>query len=344
MVKVTNDIIFMIVAGSAVNKKRAAPTFVQSQAESLRRGGQEVFWAVMDDRTSVGGIIRNMTRLRGDVRKVKPSLIHAQYGSMTAAVAAAIKGDVPLVVSFCGDDLLGTPIPGIKWRLRSRVSRWLGLWAAVRAAAIIVKSANLLQVLPKMLRKKARVLPNGVNIDWFMPMDQCECRRKLGWPNDSRVVLFNVSQNEDQFRKNPELAKQSMDALAQRVPNVSLRVISSATPEEVRLAMNAADCLLVTSLQEGSPNIVKEAMACNLPIVSVPCGDVKERLKLVKPGGIASYNPDALAEAIKEVLNANRRSNGRDELIRQHLTTEHIQEQLSLVYDRVKRTAAITNV
>jgi teichuronic acid biosynthesis glycosyltransferase TuaC len=323
--------VFMIVAGNWKNGA-AISTFVKSQAESLRSAGWEVALGVVDDRTSVHGILQNVRRLRREVSRSRPGLVHAQYGSVTAAVANLIRGSLPLVVSFCGDDLLGTPNPGLRWRVREKCARAIGLWAARRSATVIVKSDNLSQALPSSLRDNAVVLANGVDTRWFRPMARDECRSRLGWNMQSKVVLFNASQNEEWNRKNPSLARAAVDLLAQSIPDVSLYMMSDASQEEVRLLLNAADGLLVTSLHEGSPNIVKEAMACNLPVVSVPCGDVPERLRMTHPGGVYSYDARVLAEALEAVLKVGYRSNGRKQLIAQGLTTAKVAERLIQIY------------
>src|SRR4029077_13107866 len=107
-------------------------------------------------------------------------------------------------------------------------------------------------------------------------------------------------------------------------PLASLQTLSSIPQADVALKMSAADCLLVTSIHEGSPNIVKEAMACNLPVVTVRCGDVEERLAGVQPGSVAPYDPARLASSIRQVLERGGRSNGRDELVRQGLTARAV--------------------
>jgi teichuronic acid biosynthesis glycosyltransferase TuaC len=324
--------VFMVIAGNWKNGALAIPTFVNSQAESLRTAGWEVSLGVVENRTSIHRILQNVRRLRREVSRSRPGLVHAQYGSVTAGVANLIRGSLPLVVSFCGDDLLGTPNPGLRWRVRERCARAIGVWAARRSATLIVKSDNLLQALPASLRDKAVVLPNGVDTGWFRPIARDECRSRLGWSMQSKVVLFNTSENEERTRKNPSLARAAVDLVAQSVPDVSLYMMSEASPKEVCLLLNAADTLLVTSLHEGSPNIIKEAMACNLPVVSVPCGDVPERLRMAYPGGTYSYDARVLAEALKEVLKAGYRSNGREQLIAQGLTTAKVAERLIEVY------------
>jgi teichuronic acid biosynthesis glycosyltransferase TuaC len=324
--------VLMVVNGNLCGGELQFPTFVKSQAEALRKAGCHVIVSVVDDRTSVRGILRNIRRLKGEIASTQPHIVHAQYGSVTAAVARLIKGRLPLVVSFCGDDLLGTPQPGFSWRLRELCARSIGVWGARKAQAIIVKSQNLLEAIPAALRKRATILCNGVDTDWFRPLNKEQCRSELGWSREARIVLFNASRSEDRACKNPRLAADSVSVLARSVPNVSLHMMSNASTSQVRLMMNAADCLLVTSLHEGSPNVVKEAMACNLPVVSVPCGDVAERIQSTYPGGIAPYDPLALAEKIDQVFTADRRSNGREQLIKQGLTAAEVAQSLLRIY------------
>ncbi len=301
----------------------------------MERAGWPVVFGLVDDRTSPSGVMRNAKKLEALTRRVEPSLVHAQYGSMTAALAAFVAGSLPLIVSFCGDDLLGTPIPTMKWRLRTRAARLLGLLAAARAGAIVVKSQNLFETLPSRLQHRAIILPNGVDTEWFRPLDHRACRLALGWDPEVKVVLFHASRGEDRWRKNPALAQAVVDVVTRREPCVSLVMLSDVTREKVRLMLNAADCLLVTSLQEGSPNLVKEAMACNLPVVSVPCGDVSERLANTRPGAVCPYDAEALAHALLEVVRTGERSNGREQIYLQGLTASDIAIRLGEIYQQV---------
>jgi teichuronic acid biosynthesis glycosyltransferase TuaC len=335
----TKTSVFFVVGGDWKDGELTPPPFVRSQAESLRGCDCEVFLAIVDDRTSVRGILRNIRRICAEARRAQPKLIHAQYGSVIAGMGRLVRGSAPLIVSFCGDDLLGTPAPGVIWRIREACSRAIGLWAARGASTIIVKSKSLFETLPSDLQRKAVVVPNGVDADAFRPMDQNKCRAALGWSKKAKIILFDGSWNglkEDNRRKNPMLARETVELLASSIPDISLHAISNVPHRQIPLMMNAADCLLVTSLQEGSPNIVKEAMACNLPIVSVPCGDVAERLGGTSPGGIRPYNAASLAACVKEVILAGRRSNGRERLIEQGLTTSKVAEQVTQIYMRAK--------
>src|SRR5262249_43654609 len=120
-----------------------------------------------------------------------------------------------------------------------------------------------------------------------------------------------------------------------------LEVLTSTPPADLALRMSAADCLLVTSLRLGSPNIVKEAMACNLPVVTVPCGDEEERLVGVQPGCVAPYDAALLGSSIRQVLEQGDRSNGRDELVGQGLTACAVAAQLVRIYDRCRGETSI---
>ena len=329
------NLVYMVMNGSFRNGVPQIVSFVRSQAEALRNAGWLVCLGVVDNRTSPRGILRNIRRLKGEVANAKPVLVHAQYGSVTAAVANAIRGSLPFVISFCGDDLLGTPNAGVTWRLRSKVARLIGIYNARKAAAIIVKSDNLFDALPQHLRSKALILPNGVDLDFFQPMDFHECRRRLNWSPESRIVLFNASQGEGTPNKNPELARAALSHACTLIPNITMKAMSNSRPEEVRLMLNAADCLLVTSLHEGSPNIVKEAMACNLPVVSVNCGDVAERLRAVRPGAVCNYDAKVLGRAVAEVFKAPLRSNGREQIIVQGLSASVVASRIIEVYMRL---------
>ena len=150
------------------------------------------------------------------------------------------------------------------------------------ADAITVKSENLRRALPERLRRKCIVLPDGVDLGFFAPMDRAEARSRLKWGHEP-VVLF-VSAGGNRSVKNLPLAEASIHNLRCRGYDAKLVMVSAATRHEVLWMLNAADILLVTSVHEGSPNIVKEAMACNLLVVSVPCGDVADRLVDVTPG------------------------------------------------------------
>jgi len=123
-------------------------------------------------------------------------------------------------------------------------------------------------------------------------------------------VLFNPGR--DPIRKGLDVAEAAMRVVRSRIPQAELHVISSVEPSRMPLYYRAADVLLCSSKAEGSPNVIKEALACNLPVVSCPVGDVSERLKGVYPSMIVPRDPTLMGEAIAKILLTKMRSNGRE--------------------------------
>ena len=270
-------------------------------------------------------------------------IVHSQYGSLTALVAWLNSGNKPLVISFCGSDLEGTSGSSILWKLRDFVTTHLSRWLSVRADKIIVKSENLRQILPGKVRKHAYVIPNGVDLKIFYPLDQAEAREKLNWNFKTKYILFAPSKANNRIVKNIPLAVKSVALLKSKVEyGVELVMLTNYTGEEVALMMNAGDCLLLTSFHEGSPNVVKEAMACNLPVVSVDVGDVRERLKNDYISTILnSYDPQEITEALSKIVMKNTRTIGFEEIKKQKLDSESIAKKIYQIYEELlngKRT------
>jgi len=239
--------------------------------------------------------------LRREVRRRRPDLVHAHYGlsGWTAAWQPA-----PLVVSFCGDDLLGTPAAGGGLTPRSRLAVGMSRWAATRSAAIICKSAGLAAALPRERdRRRAHVIPNGVDPARFHPGDRAASRDRLGLDHGEELVLFPHDPRQA-LQKRFALAEAAMAELRLRRPGARLLQVSGVPPGQMPDYYRAADCLLLTSRSEGSPNVVKEALACGLPVVSVDVGDVRRWVERASGGLIAADEPRELAGALDVVLSS----------------------------------------
>jgi len=328
--------VYMLTGGNVVDGTPVISSFVAVQARSVEQAGWRVKLGLVDDRTTVRGVVRNLKRMLREIAAEGPAVVHAQYGSMLSLISVLARGNAPLIVSLGGADLVGSKNSGFVWFLRDSLGRCFSLLAAYRAAAVVVKSENLYLSLPRSLRAKTLILPNGVNTDVFHPLDKAECRTQLGWPSTSKIVLFNANKSDNRIVKNPDLASAAVDFARKSFPATELRQISNLKQSEVALRMNAADCLLLTSLSEGSPNIVKEAMACNLPVVSVPCGDVAERTRQTFPGAVCPYDPQFLGQALIDVVHSQRRSNGREQVEAQGLSDREVALKLLRLYTMVQ--------
>jgi glycosyltransferase involved in cell wall biosynthesis len=282
--------------------------FVRSQTESLERLGVETQIFEIEGWRGAWRYARALVELPRVARASRAALVHAHYG-LSGAAALRVR-DLPLVVSFCGDDLLGRPDdrgriePGSRWLTAlSRV-------AARHASAVIVKSEEMRRRLPDGVA--ADVIPNGVDLERFRPVDRDEARRRLGWTEAGAVMLFAGPPEEP--RKNWPLARAVEERLRARGFDVRLVAVHGRPQDEVALAMSAADVLVLPSFHEGSPNVVKEALAANLPVVAAPVGDCEERLAGVTPGAVVARDEEAFAAAVEAVLRAGTRSNGREKV------------------------------
>lgn len=253
-------------------------------------------------------------------------LVHAHFGY--CGWLARTQKHKPVVVSYMGDDLLGTPDATGRASAFSRCVVHADRWLAQTVDAVIVKSAEMARVVAPV---DAHIIPNGVDLQTFAPMDATEARASLGWPEGKRYILF--AGNPDVPRKGFSLARAAvMHAAARMAEPLTLVPLSNVAPDRVPVYMNACDVLLMTSLLEGSPNVVKEAMACNLPVVSVPVGDVPELLADMNGCAVCSREPHDLAGALVGTLHRARRTNGRVALERKGLDLPSVARKVVDVY------------
>jgi len=303
-------------------------SFVFSQAESLRAAGVELDVVYIPGYLGKGEYLRGAAAVRRAVTRGRYDVVHAHYGH--SGVIGRLQAGAPLIISYCGDDLLGTPRSDRSGRFdRSSLLLARGFAQLARtAAATITKSEAMASRLPRRCRTRNHVIPNGVDLTTFAPIGVGEARRRLDWSADRPNVLFVG--NPDIPRKNLPLAEAVCAELAGRGRPVELRVAWGIAPGEVPVWMNAADVLLFPSLSEGSPNTVKEAMAVELPIVTAPVGDAPERLEGVPGTFVVDHNVQAMADAVIAALAAGRAPAAREAV--KHLSIEHVAQRVISVY------------
>jgi glycosyltransferase involved in cell wall biosynthesis len=302
--------------------------FVKSQADSLAAAGCENTLYEIHGWRSTGEYFKALAELPRVARACGAELVHAHYG---LSGAAAARVPLPLVVSFCGDDLLGRPSASGRLLLKSRALIPVSRFAARRADGVIVKTAELRRILASV--PEVEVIPNGVDLTRFAAMARDEARASLGWRREGHVLLFAADPSEQ--RKNWPLAESTRDALTARGLDVRLEAVHGRPQSDMVLAMNAADVLLLPSFHEGSPNVVKEAMAVGLPVVAAPVGDCADRLREVQPSAVVPRTSEAFADAAAAALAAGTRSNGR-EVIARTLSLGAVAQRVLAVYDRAR--------
>lgn len=239
-------------------------------------------------------------------------LIHANYG--LSAPPALLQSELPVVLSLWGSDLMGD-------------YGWLSKRLAKHCDAVIVMSQDMADQLPC----DAYVIPHGVNFERFRPIPQDEALEVAGWDPDVKNVLFPYPPSR-QVKDYPK-AERVVEAVESVLGEpVAIRTLSGVAHEEMPYYYNAADAMIMTSVHEGSPNSVKEALACNTPVVSVDVGDVRERLEGVENAAVCDSEAELVSE-LARIIRTGERSNGR-EVVRE-LSLEHMGERILEVYEDV---------
>jgi glycosyltransferase involved in cell wall biosynthesis len=276
-------------------------TFVEQQVSSLRARGISIEVLLAD--RSVQGPRAYLTLANEIGQRLGKGidLVHVMYGGVMAAVVSRRAGKIPLLVSFCGSDLLGQNCSGLTRRIAARVGVMASHFAARRASAIVVKSRNLYEALPKSVRgdRRVEIIPNGVDLDRFFPGDPVESRARLGWSERDLHVLF--PSNNGDATKRPWLARKAVEQARRLGVPATLHELTGVPHSSVRDWLNASDVVIVTSDHEGSPNVVKEALACNTAVVSVDVGDIATRVAGIAGCHIVGAEPSALAQALAQV-------------------------------------------
>ena len=306
----------LIITNGNINR---LPAFVRDQLDVLKRKKDleiDIFY-----RTGHGilGYIKNLRRLNKKIREYHPDVIHAHYG--LTGLLANFQRKVPVITTYHGSDIHSM---GIILFL-SKVS--------MKLSAYNVFVSNKLYNIAKYKRKNYEILSCGVDLGIFNQIDRREARRKIGWEIEKKYVLF--SKTFDNYIKNYPLAKEAVDKLN----DVTLVEFKGFKREEAFLPINACDVLLTTSFRESGPLVVKEAMACGTPIVSVDVGDVREVIGDTEGCYICNYNADELAEALKKAFEFKGKTNGRKRIIDIGLSNDIVGQRLVAIYKKVIKEA-----
>jgi teichuronic acid biosynthesis glycosyltransferase TuaC len=292
-------------------------TFVREHVESLRGEGVDVDVFFVNGRKSAWNYLWGLPRFWAWLlTHPRYDLIHSQY--LHVNIIARMQFMCPLVVTNHSGDAY------IKWqrRLTRIVSPFCDRIIAVSEDTKI-----------KGHLTHAEVIPCGIDFGLFQPAPQREARRTLGLPEDKKLVLWagEYFRSEKRF----DIVQKAIEILKKRMPEVELVLVSGKPLPSVPAYMNACDVLLLVSDKEGSPMVVKEAMACNLPVVSVPAGDVAEIIGGTEGCYLCSQDPEDAAQKLELALQWGKRTNGRENI--GHMEIGAISRRIIALYEEVLR-------
>lgn len=293
----------------------------QRQMSSLVCFGYELSYFSID-RGGFIGYLKALIQLRKKLKSIDFQVVHAHYS--LCGIISSLAGAKNLVVSLMGSDVKKSIFNDYVVRYFIK-NKW---------PKIVVKSDEMLTSLnpQKNIKNEIVILPNGVNFQLFQPLEQKASREKIGWNLDSRIILFGSDPSRPEKRF--DLAENAVKSLVVKNHLVELKYLHNVEPDKVPYYISGSDIVLLTSDREGSPNIIKEAMACNVPIVSTQVGDVQNIVGNTTGCKVVLDNQvETIASALSDILClTSKRTNGREKI--QHLSDELIAKRLIEFYEK----------
>jgi glycosyltransferase involved in cell wall biosynthesis len=261
----------------------------------------------------------------------KFDIVHGHYGQW--CLLARMQWTTPVVASFLGSDLLGdVTLEGRvtkKGMLITRISRWL----CQRVDSVTVKTEEMKKAA---MGNNVNVYSDGIDFELFHPIPRSQARAALGWDQDRYYILFG--NNPQRAVKNYPLARAAIESLRASGVTAELVVASGLPQSALVQCINACDAVILSSISEGSPNIVKEAMACNVPVVATDVGDVRQLIGQTQGCSVCPHDPEALAAGLEQALRCVGPTTGRTDVA--HLERSVIAQRVLAVYERVIRDKA----
>ena len=332
----TNEMKILIIGRYKKQFPQNLLPFVLEQGESLRQLGMTIDYMAVR-----GNYILAVRELKRKIQAFKPDIIHAHFG--LSALTAELQSLVPVVTTFHNGETLN-------WHVNFLTSLFS------RRAKHVVYVAQHIHDLVYFKAKKYSIIPCGVNMDDCHIIDQAIARQQLGFEDGVKYILFGGG--FDNLRKNYAILREAVERIEQapwvpvqggeRCGNIVCLEMKGLSRADCVLRMNACDLFALPSHSEGSPQALKEAMACNCPIVATDMADVRHLLGDM-PGHYILRNPrstkerwdadeksvDELVALVQEALQFNARTNGRDRITELRLSNEQVAEQLIEIYEQV---------
>lgn len=293
------------------NKGHFAP-FILEQADSIKKAGLTIDLFGVEGH-GVTGYLKSLPQLNDKILEFRPDVIHAHYG--LSSLLANMQRRIPVVTTYHGSDIN-----------EASVFRFSKMAMKLSVFNIFVSKKN---AETAGLKEKFIIQPCGIDIDNFTERTKQDARFSLGWNNGEKYIVFAGA--FDNEVKNAPLAKEAISKLE----NVKLIELKGFSRENVANVFYASDALLMTSFTEGSPQVVKEAMACGCPIVSVDVGDVADLINGIDGCYISERNADDIARNLNLAISFCGRTKGRDRIIELGLTNEMVVGKIIEIYKSV---------
>lgn len=279
--------------------------------------------AIHTEGIGIRGYYNAYIRLRHAIRDFQPDIIHAHYG--IAGLLSNLQRRVPVVTTYHGSDINNPKVLPL-----SRLSMLLS------AHNIFVSRKTMRIACGEKSEKDCSLIPCAVDTELFCQKDKQSARKAMGLDQDKKLVLFAGFFEVEV--KNYPLAKETIERYNQKAEQkAQLLELRGYSREECATLFNAVDCLLLTSRMEGSPQVIKEALACGCPIVATDVGDVRERTEGVDGCYVCAPVSEALSDGLLKALASSERTKGAERIVKDRLDALSISKRIAEIYETVKK-------
>ena len=305
--------VLLVHSGNAVAQS-SDYTFVREQGEALRELGVNVYYYAVKGKGAIG-YFSSLSGLKEAIRDNHIDLVHAHYGLCGAL--AVLQRRVPVVITFHNGETLS-----FKGRLISSAAAWLSKYNIFVAQHIHDKLFKV--------PKEYSITPCGIDLKLLPIVNKEEAIKTMGLRTDIPNILFGGSFSN--ARKNYPLAKEALALLPYEVNLIEMKGFSRA---EVDKLLCGCDLFLMPTKSEGSPQVIKEAMACNCPVVATGVADIPELLSGVSQCYITGFDASEIAERVNSIIKSGQRSNGREKVVSMNLDNPLIAKRIKMIYDKI---------
>ena len=319
--------VLMVTGVYPTQQRPHSGTFIKSQADSLSEAGLHVEIVHPGPGPVLLRYLKAALEVFQKTRRGRFDIVHGHYGTWCLATLAQRR--VPVVASLLGTDLLGIAANGGRYSAKAALYERISRWLCGRVDAVIVKSEQM----KAAANGNVFVIPNGVDFDTFRPLSRQAARAQLGWNPAANYILF--ANDPARTVKNYPLAVAAVECLRRNGASAELVVANGLPQSRLVQYLNASNALILSSNSEGSPNVVKEAMACNVPVVSTDVGDVAQVIGRTEGCSVWPHDPEALARGLERALGRAAPTTGRDDI--RHLDRRVVAAQVISVYQAVLR-------